>query len=65
MDSDTHFSTIGENSSGDLYIIIPEELVEEMGWEMGDDVELAETSICNDDGEVVGLTLVNVTKESG
>jgi hypothetical protein len=64
MSSDTHFSTVKESPSGELYVILPEELVEDMDWEVGDEIEWAETEVCNNDGEILGLTLVNVSKEA-
>ena len=63
MDDQTYFSTIRQNLDGDLYVAIPVEIVEEMGWDTGDSVEWAETTVYEDDGdESVGFTLINVTK---
>ena len=64
MDDLTYFSKIRQNLDGDLYIAIPPELAEAMGWETGDSIEWAETTVYEDDEEEesVGFTLINVTK---
>ena len=47
---------------GELCIRFPDELVEQLGWEIGDEIEWEETEICEDWGEHKGLTLGNKSK---
>ena len=47
---------------GELCIRLPDELMEQLGWEIGDEVEWGETEICEEWGEHKGFTLSNLTK---
>ena len=47
---------------GELCIRLPDELIEQLGWEIGDEIEWGETEICEDWGEHQGFTLSNLTK---
>ena len=43
--------------TGELVLPIPDELLAEMGWDLGDEFEWEETIMCEDDGEYPGYTL--------
>jgi len=43
--------------TGDLILPIPDELLAEMGWSEGDELEWEETLMCEEDGEYPGYTL--------
>jgi hypothetical protein len=47
---------------GELCIRFPDELIEQLGWKIGDEVEWGETEICESWGEHKGCTLSNLTK---
>ena len=49
---------------GEFCIRFPDELMEQLGWEMGDEVEWEETEICEDWGEHNGFTLGNLSKRN-
>jgi hypothetical protein len=44
-------------NTGDLILPIPDELLAEMGWGEGDELEWEETLMCEDHGEYPGYTL--------
>lgn len=46
-----------EEENGELILPIPDELLTEMGWEVGDVLVWEETEICEDHGEYPGFTL--------
>lgn len=48
----------------ELCVKFPDELMESLGWEIGDRVEWERTEIWDDDGESFGYTLRNLTKET-
>ena len=48
--------------AGDLCIRLPDELMEQLGWEVGDEVEWEETEIGEEWGEHKGFTLSNLTR---
>lgn len=43
--------------TGDLILPIPDELLAEVGWGEGDELEWEETLMCEDHGEYPGYTL--------
>jgi len=49
----------------DLCVKLPDELMKQLGWEIGDEVEWGETEICEDWGEHKGFILSNLTKLAG
>jgi len=55
-------ATDPDRGVGELCIRFPDELVEQLGWEIGDEIEWGETEICEEWGEHQGFTLSNVTK---
>ena len=44
-------------------IPLPEELLEKMGWNTGDEIDISTTENCFDWGEVQSIVLRNITKE--
>jgi len=60
--SDHNVVIVKENEAGELYIDLPQKIIEQLGWEIGDDVEWEETEICEGWGEHKGFTLSNLTK---
>ena len=48
---------------GELCVRLPDELIEQLGWEIGDEVEWEETEICEEWGEAKGFTLSNRSKQ--
>ena len=57
-----HLDATDPKAPHELCIRLPDELMEQLGWEIGDEVEWEETEICEDWGEHKGLTLSNLTK---
>jgi len=48
---------------GELCVRLPDELMEQLDWEIGDEVEWEETEICEELGEAKGFTLSNRSKQ--
>jgi hypothetical protein len=46
----------------ELCVRLPDELMKQLGWEIGDEVEWEDVEICEDWGEHRGCTLSNLTK---
>ena len=57
-----HLDATDPKAPHELCIRLPDELMEQLGWEIGDDVEWGETEICDDWGGHKGFTLSNLTK---
>jgi hypothetical protein len=55
-------ATDPDRGVGELCIRLPDELMDRLGWEIGDEIEWEETEICDDQGEQDGFTLSNLTK---
>ena len=55
-------ATDPDRGVGELCVRLPDELMEQLGWEIGDEVEWGETEICEDWGEHKGFILSNLTK---
>ena len=47
---------------GELCIRLPVALMEQLSWEIGDEIEWEETEICEQWGEHMGFILSNLTK---
>jgi hypothetical protein len=62
QNNDHYVAKVQESSSGELFIELPQKLMDQLGWEVGDDVEWQDTEICEDWGEHAGLTLSNKSK---
>jgi hypothetical protein len=55
-------ATDPDRGVGELCVRLPDELMEQLGWEVGDEVEWKETEIGDDWGGHEGFTLSNLTK---
>jgi len=55
-------ATDPDNDEGELCVRLPDELIERLGWEIGDEVEWEETEIGEDWGEHRGVILSNLTR---
>jgi len=53
---------IQENKEGELFIELPQELLDQLGWKIGDEMSWEEVEICEEWGEHKGFTLSNTTK---
>ena len=51
-----------DDEAGELCIRLPDELMEQLGWEVGDEVEWEESEIGEEWGEHQGFTLSNLTR---
>jgi hypothetical protein len=61
--NNNHYVTkVQELPSGELFIELPQKLIDQLGWEAGDEVEWDESEICEDWGEHKGLILGNKSK---
>lgn len=54
---------IRKQPNGDYSVVIPDELMEELGWEIGDVVELETVLLCETDTETNGIVISNKTKD--
>ena len=54
---------VQEHEEGYVFIELPPELLEQLGWEVGDDLVWEETELCDDNGEVQGLVLSHPIKK--
>ena len=50
--------------NNDICVKLPDELMKQLGWEIGDEVEWEETEICEDWGEHKGFILGNLSKRN-
>ena len=56
--SDTYTVEIElDPTTGEMIVPFPQELIDEMGWNVGDQLIWEETLICEDHGEFTGFTL--------
>jgi hypothetical protein len=55
-------ATDPDRGVGELCIRLPDKLLEQLGWEIGDELEWEDTEICEDWGGHKGFTLSNLTK---
>jgi len=62
-DETTYTVKVEEYANGGALINLPDELLEQMGWKEGDDIEIEGITNCFDWGEVPSLILRNLTKE--
>jgi hypothetical protein len=53
---------VQEAPNGELFIELPQKLIDQLGWEAGDEVEWDESEICEDGGERKRLVLSNKSK---
>ena len=62
QNNDRYVTKVQETPSGELFVELPQKLIDQLGWEVGDDVEWDEVEICEDWGEHKGITLSNKSK---
>jgi hypothetical protein len=56
--SDTYTVKIElDPKTGEMILPVPQELIDELGWNVGDQLIWEETSIWEEDGEFTGVTL--------
>ena len=53
---------VQEAPSGELFVELPQKLIDQLGWEVGDDVEWEESDMWEEWGEHKGFTLSNKSK---
>ena len=52
-----------DSDTGELILPIPDKLLAEMGWDLGDELVREEPLICEDTGEYPGYTLTKKIKD--
>ena len=62
QNNDHYVVKVQEAESGELFVELPQKLIDQLGWEVGDEVEWEESEICEDWGEHKGFTLSNKSK---
>ncbi len=55
--TDTYTVKLEEDSNGSLILPIPTDLLNQMGWDLGDELIWEETMVCADYGEYNAYTL--------
>ena len=50
-------ATVQEDKEGNLFIELPPELLNSLGWKEDDELVWDETELCDDDGEFKGIVL--------
>jgi len=63
QNNDHYVVKVQETPSGELFVELPQRLIDQLGWECGDEVEWVESEICEDWGEHFGLVLSNKSKQ--
>jgi len=54
---------VQEADDGSVFMELPPELLEKLGWEVGHELLWEETELCDDDGEAQGLVLSRPEKK--
>ena len=62
QNNDNYVTKVQQMPNGELLVELPQKLIDQLGWEVGDDVEWEESEICEDWGEHKGFTLSNKSK---
>ena len=62
QNNDRYVTKVQETPSGELFVELPQKLIDQLGWEAGDEVEWEEAEICEDWGEHKGFSLSNKSK---
>jgi hypothetical protein len=62
QNNDHYVTKVQEAPNGELFVELPQKLIDQLGWEVDDDVEWKESEICEDWGEHKGFTLSNKSK---
>lgn len=58
-----HRALVREHEDGFAFIEIPIEILDELGWQNGDEITIEETEVCEDDGESKGLVITQSDKK--
>ena len=53
-----------DSNTGEMILPLPKELVDAVGWDVGDQLIWEETTILEDDGEYAGFTIRKVSDDS-
>jgi hypothetical protein len=53
-----------DSNTGEMILPLPKELVDAVGWDVGDQLIWEETTILEDDGEYEGFTIRKVSDDS-
>ena len=62
QNNDNYVTKVQQMPNGELLVELPQKLIDQLGWEVGDDVEWEESEICEDWGEHKGFILSNKSK---
>jgi len=62
QNNDCYVTKVQELPNGELFVELPQKLIDQLGWEVGDEVKWEESEICEDWGEHKGFTLSNKSK---
>jgi hypothetical protein len=62
QNNDHYVVKVQETESGELFVDLPQKLIDQLGWEVGDEVEWDETELWEEWGEHKGFTLSNKSK---
>ena len=62
QNNDRYVTKVQETPSGELFVELPQKLIDQLGWEVGDEVEWDETELWEEWGEHKGFTLSNKSK---
>ena len=62
QNNDLYVVKVQETESGELFVELPQKLIDQLGWEVGDEVEWDETELWEEWGEHKGFTLSNKSK---
>jgi len=62
QNNDNYVTKVQQMPNGELLVELPQKLIDQLGWECGDEVEWDKSDICEDWGEHKGLILSNKSK---
>jgi hypothetical protein len=62
QNNDHYVTKVQEMPNGELFVELPQKLIDQLGWEVDDDVEWEESEMCEDWGEHKGFSLSNKSK---
>ena len=62
QNNDRYVTKVQEAPNGELFVELPQKLIDQLGWKCGDEVEWEESEICEDWGEHKGFSLSNKSK---
>ena len=60
----THKLQVKENDDGELYFDLPDDLLSELGWEVGDEIKFTESPLgCGPSSQTNGYILTKIKNE--